>query len=102
MAGAGESYDDVEQLYSLSSNTQSRKMPLPGRSNRTFVADVPNALISDRRVPTRQVGRLHVLVAGCITHIPAGGLRNGIFVWDVVDHNMSRHRGPGQDGDCGS
>jgi hypothetical protein len=44
----------VGKLYSFSSNTQSRKMPLPGRSNRTFMLDVPNALISDRRVPARR------------------------------------------------
>jgi hypothetical protein len=58
MASTGESYDDVGKLYSLSSNTQSRKMPLPGRSNRTFVLDVPNDPISDRRVPARQMERL--------------------------------------------
>ena len=144
MASTGESYDDVGKLYSLSSNTQSHKMPLPGRSNRTFVLDGPNDPISDRRVPARQMERLpmmairfddrlplakfksgigcqpmqppitlleifrlpirdlidpysdllHVLVADCITRIPTGEHRNGIFVWDVADHNMSRHRGP--------
>lgn len=36
-----------EELYSISSNTQSRKMPLPSRSDRTFLFDVPKDPISD-------------------------------------------------------
>jgi|GEM_PF-4438573 len=34
-------------LYSFCSNTQSLKMPLASRSNRTFMADVPNDSMSD-------------------------------------------------------
>ena len=36
-----------EELYSISSNTQSRKMPLPSRSDRTFLFDVPKDPIND-------------------------------------------------------
>jgi hypothetical protein len=48
------------RLYSHCSNTQSLKMPLSSRSNRTSIAAVPNDLKSGRQKLTRQEGRLQL------------------------------------------